>query len=90
MPEEQSTLVFLYEQYQKTVAQIRANRKVEVEKEAENKKLQVQMKQIKDSINELLDTLIRQEGSLYAVCKKNFGKIDKRFYRICSMLGRKY
>jgi L-lactate utilization protein LutB len=85
----QDPLLFLYEAYEKTLKEIRNNRKAIITREDNNKDLQKQLDSIKDSMAELLDALIREDGSLYQTCKKRFGIIDKRFYRICSMLGKR-
>lgn len=89
MSQEQSNLAFLYEAYETTMAEIRDNRKTIKENQKKNQKLQAQLKSIKDSIVGLLEIEIAKEGTLYKVCQKEFGKIDKRFYRICSMVGSK-
>jgi len=86
---EKSTITLLYDAYEKTLTTIRANRKNIKDNQNKNQELQSQLKQIRDSLSGLIQIEIRQQGSLYKVCKKEFGKIDKRFYRICSMLGKK-
>lgn len=89
MPKENSSLVFLYDAYEKTLSDVRDNRKKIKTNQKKNQELQTQLKQVKQSIAGLLEIMVRQEGSLYKVCQKEFGVIDKRFYRICSMLGKK-
>lgn len=88
MPEQQSSLVFLFESYEKTLNQIRENRKDIKENQKKNQELQTQLKSVKDSIAGLLDIMIKEHGSLYKVCQVEFGIVDKRFYRIVSMFGK--
>jgi hypothetical protein len=88
MPEQQSSLVFLFESYEQTLNEIRANRKDIKKNQAKNQELQAQLRSVKDSISGLLDIMIKEHGSLYKVCQKEFGIVDKRFYRIVSMFGK--
>lgn len=86
---DKTPLVFLYEAYEKTLAAIRENRTAIKANQKKNQELQAQLKSVKDSMAGILDIEIRKQGSLYKVCQAEFGRIDKRFYRICSMLGKK-
>lgn len=86
---KQNTLEFLYEEKQRLAHEIKENRQTINTLLESNREKQKQLRVVRTSLIELLDTLIRQQGSLYAVCKKYFGYVDKRFYRLYNVIDRK-
>lgn len=85
--EDQPSVVFLFEAYEAKLARVRANQKQIKSLKIENKNHRDDMELAKKNLAKLLKLLIKEEGSFYKVFQKYFGEIDKRYYRICSLLS---
>lgn len=81
------TIVFLFEAYEEKLSRVRDNQKQIRSLRTENKNSRTDMELAKRNMAETFKLLIREEGSLYKVFQKYFGEIDKRYYRICSLLS---
>ena len=83
---DKTTLVFLWETYEELMGEIRANRKQSNSLIKRNQRLQKQASLAKENIAGIVDIEVAKEGSLYKVCKKQFGTIDRRFYNLITLL----
>lgn len=81
------SIVFLFEAYEEKLARVRGNQSQIKNLKLENQNHRDDMELAKKNMAELFKVLIKEEGSLYKVFQKYFGEIDKRYYRICSLLS---
>jgi hypothetical protein len=80
-------IVFLFEAYEEKLSRVRGNQAQIKNLKIENQNHRDDMHLAKQNMAELFKILIKEEGSLYKVFQKYFGDIDKRYYRICSLLS---
>lgn len=88
MKEQQPHIVFLFSAYEEELEKVRANRAEIRRLQEQNRKHQDNLELARQNIAGILQGLITREGSLYKVFQKYFGDIDKRYYRICSMMSK--
>lgn len=81
------TIVFLFEAYEEKLSRVRGNQKQIKSLKIENQNSRTDMELAKKNMAEMFKLLVKEEGSLYKVFQKYFGEIDKRYYRICSLIS---
>lgn len=88
MKEPTPHIVFLFEAYEAELEKVRQGRAEIRNLQNKNREHQKNLELARQNIAGILQGLIIKEGSLYKVFQKYFGKIDKRYYRICSMMNK--